>query len=33
MAVKRVLRAERLWRAPTQFRWIDQRLATPNVDT
>jgi len=26
MAVKRVLRAERLRRVPTQFSWIDQRL-------
>src|SRR5882757_9140996 len=26
MAVKRVLRAERLRRIPTQFSWIDQRL-------
>jgi hypothetical protein len=26
MAVKRVLRADRLRRVPTQFSWIDQRL-------
>ena len=26
MPVKRVLRAERLRRVPTQFSWIDQRL-------
>jgi len=26
MPVKRVLRAERLRRVPTQFSWVDQRL-------